>query len=448
MKSTRALSLSLLLLCVWPALAGAQVFLASQPARGLTVGPLFVVARITPELAGPITVDVFFSIVVPPTRTGSDVEQDFYLLWPGGVTGETKGRADRGLAAFAETRHFKILDEGVLHLSARNFYRFDGERPPEVIPGGAPYVTYVREGGALGSTSPATYVRIPWTPKLVNRVWLMNLTFTVKGLVQRKRANWIEEAFWGRRYIAALAFHDLRSRALFPVYYEQRDRVLRLADDPSQVILTFGSSDQLKIDQMSPPTATRRPSESRTSTEMVSLYLDPSQGLAPQVLTVQFGYFSGVQAWSVILLPTAFFLLGNLAGPLLRSAAKWAGTTVAARVQVRRPTSAPSVKATGVVLPRDTLARIAPGETTYDQVLALCGPDAEEHEQFGTPRRRTLIYRGRRVLPQPRRSFGWFATVSHWDVEHHEVEIAVEDDRVRDVQARVRRSRLASPDGA
>jgi hypothetical protein len=32
--------------------------------------------------------------------------------------------------------------------------------------------------------------------------------------------------------------------------------------------------------------------------------------------------------------------------------------------------------------------------------------------------------------------------VTHWDVEHHEVEIALDKGVVRDVQARVRRSRL------
>ena len=52
------------------------------------------------------------------------------------------------------------------------------------------------------------------------------------------------------------------------------------------------------------------------------------------------------------------------------------------------------------------------------------------------------IYRGQRVVPHRRRSFGWFATVGHWDVEDHEVQIDFDRDRVRDVQARVRRSRL------
>ena len=98
------------------------------------------------------------------------------------------------------------------------------------------------------------------------------------------------------------------------------------------------------------------------------------------------------------------------------------------------------------MLDRNTLARIVPGETTYDQVLALLGSDFEELERFGTASGRTLVYRGRRVVPQQRRSFGWVATVSHWDIENHEVEIMFDGDRVRDVQARVRRSRLASPE--
>jgi len=43
-------------------------------------------------------------------------------------------------------------------------------------------------------------------------------------------------------------------------------------------------------------------------------------------------------------------------------------------------------------------------------------------------------------VPHRRRSLGWFATVSHWDVEDHEVQIDFERDLVRDVQARIRRS--------
>jgi hypothetical protein len=52
------------------------------------------------------------------------------------------------------------------------------------------------------------------------------------------------------------------------------------------------------------------------------------------------------------------------------------------------------------------------------------------------------------VVPRRRQVLGWLATVLHWDVEEHEVEIELERDVVRDVQARVRRSRLESPETA
>jgi hypothetical protein len=45
-------------------------------------------------------------------------------------------------------------------------------------------------------------------------------------------------------------------------------------------------------------------------------------------------------------------------------------------------------------------------------------------------------------VSQRQRRFGWLATVSRRDGEHHEVEIDVESDVVRDVQARPRRARL------
>jgi len=75
-----------------------------------------------------------------------------------------------------------------------------------------------------------------------------------------------------------------------------------------------------------------------------------------------------------------------------------------------------------------------PGETTYDEILKLCGPDPEEREQVSPPQRR--------------RRLGWLATVHRWDVEHHEVEIELDGDRVRDVQAQVHRSRLTQPGAA
>ena len=96
---------------------------------------------------------------------------------------------------------------------------------------------------------------------------------------------------------------------------------------------------------------------------------------------------------------------------------------------------------TGVILSSEALDRITPGETTYQEVLRLCGSAGELHESRTTPERRRLVYRGRRIVPNRRRTFGWVATVSHWDIEHHEVVVEFDGDHVRDLQADVRRMR-------
>jgi hypothetical protein len=49
------------------------------------------------------------------------------------------------------------------------------------------------------------------------------------------------------------------------------------------------------------------------------------------------------------------------------------------------------------------------------------------------------------VVPRHAHRFGWVTTVGAWDVEHHEVEVELERDVVRDVQAQVRRSQLEGP---
>lgn len=429
-----------------PAAAKAQLFLASRPHPEFTIGPLIVRASVGPQL-GPVTVDVLWSLVIPPDRSAASLEQDLYLLWPGAVEGEAGAAPAAALSRYIEQRGFTIINAGRLPLFAQGLYQLESAAPPKRVTDGAPFVTFIRDGGPLGLTVPATYIRIPWAPEAANRAWLMDLRLTLNGLIKPKRARWIENLFWGPRHLLSLSFNDVRSRAAFPIYLEHRDRVVRLADDPSQLIVNFADADHLKIDEVFPRTSSRRLSESLESTEVVSLFLDRSEGLTPQVLTVQFGYFSGLQAWTPILIPLLFFILGNAAGPLLVRLTMRVGRSVASRVRVGPHGDRPA-RDTGVVLSRETLAGIVPGETTYEEVLRLCGPSAEEHERLESPDRRTLVYRGRRVVPHWRRRLGWLATVGHWDVEHHEVEIALERDRVSDVQARLRRSRLAHPEGA
>jgi hypothetical protein len=147
-----------------------------------------------------------------------------------------------------------------------------------------------------------------------------------------------------------------------------------------------------------------------------------------------------------ILIPMLFFLLGNLAAVGVRVAAEKLSKRFAGRLLWGRTPVHPE-RESGIIVPRETLARIAPGDTTFEQLMDILGSSPEEHERLDGSGRRTLIYRGRRLVPQRKRTVGFLTTVSHWDAEDHEIEILIEGDRVRDVQARIRRSRVQAPNG-
>jgi hypothetical protein len=442
----RAWALGALLL-VAPAVAHAQLFVASKPNPTFMIGPLFVRAAVTPDFK-PVVVEILWSVAVPPGKTAADLGQDLYLLWPGGLIADpAAGAPDPALERFITERGFSVIESGRLPMAAQNLYRIETEQPAVRIPGGAPFVTFVRDTGPLGLTPPATWIRVPWTPYMVNRAYLMRLPLTTRSLIKPKPATWAERTFWGPRYRVSLSFHEVRQRAVFPLYLEHRDRVVRLSEDPAQLLIDFADTDHLKIDELFPQSAKRQVSETLESTESVSMFLD-SEGLSPQTLTVQFGYFTRLQSWAPILIPMLFFILGNGAGVLVRTLTERISKRLTGRVKFGRPQETAQVRQRGVVLDTDTLGRIRPGATTYEEVVDLCGRDFEERSRLTEPDRRTLVYRGRRVVPRRRQLLGWLATVRHWDVEEHEVEIELERDVVRDVQARVRRSRLASPEPA
>jgi hypothetical protein len=435
------------LLLLAPAVAHAQLFIASKPNPSFMIGPLFIRAAVGPELK-PVVVEILWSVAVPPGRTAGDLGQDLYLLWPGGLIADpAMGAPDPALERYLTDRGFSVIEAGRLPVAAQSLYRLEGEQPAVRLPGGAPFVTFVRDTGPLGLTPPATWIRVPWTPLMVNRAYLMSLPLTTRNLIKPKPATWAERTFWGPRHRVSLSFHEVRQRAVFPMYLEHRDRVIRLAEDPAQLLIDFADTDHLKIDELFPQSAKRQISETLESTESVSLFLD-SDGLAPQTLTVQFGYFTRLQSWAPILIPMLFFILGNGAGVLVRNVAERISKRLAGRLKFGRPRETPQVRERGVVLDADTLGRIRPGVTTYEEVVGLCGRDFEERSRLTDPDQRTLVYRGRRVVPRRRQLLGWLATVRHWDVEEHEVEIELQRDVVRDVQARVRRSRLASPEPA
>jgi hypothetical protein len=102
-----------------------------------------------------------------------------------------------------------------------------------------------------------------------------------------------------------------------------------------------------------------------------------------------------------------------------------------------------STRHTGVVISPDVLAAIRPGESTYADVVRLCGRPEEETEEQGASPRRSLVYRGRRTMPDRRLNLGWVATVNGWNAEEHEVVVTLDGDRVSDVRSLVKRTRTA-----
>jgi hypothetical protein len=445
-RFTRTGVLAVLLLSFLPAGAAGQVFLASRPDPGFTLGPLYVRALVAPEL-GTLSVDILWSLGVPTGRSMAKViEGDLFLLWPSAVLPTPDlGPPDRELIRYVEQRGFVSIEEGRLELSARDVTG-SSDRADEKIPGGAPFTTFVRRGGGLGLTAPATYVRIPWHPKMQDPAWMMRLHMQTKGLIKPKSATWAERAFWGPRQRLVVSFLDVSPLGIFPLYFENRARVVRLGEEPTQIRIDFASADHLKIDEIAPASSRRQLSETEDNTDVVTLPLDQAEGLRPQALTVQFGYFSKLQSWAPILIPFAFFALGNLAAPIVREIGLRLARVIRARVHIGSFARPATKTNTGVLLSAETLARIRPGETRGEELLGFCGPSDEEQEQLGAPNTRTLVYRRRQLVPRRKRSWGWIATIDHWEMEQQDVEVTVDGDVVRDVQARVRRTRLTHPD--
>ena len=431
------------LLAFVPAPAGAQIFLASRPDPPFTLGPLMIRARID-EGSSAVNVHVLWSLVVPASVRPEDVAQDLYLMWPGELAEDQgPGKPDPALARYVEERGFSVVGERRLRLLARSLAE---GKETESEGGGAPFVIFVQTGAALGLSPPATLVRIPWSAHATDRGWLMDLRMKVKGLVKPRKATWAERLFVGGRYRVTVSYNEVRDRPLFPMYLAHRDRAIRLADAPAELAVGFTHSDRLKIYEVFPPTAVRRTSDSEERTEVVSLFIDKTDGITPQHLALQFGYFSKLQGWALILIPAAFFALGQAIGPALGRTAMRLGAAASARVHLSRWDGSPRSRETGVILSRDVLAKIVPGATTRDEVIRLCGTEMEQFEQFPDSERRTLVYRGRRLLPKTRRVFGWLSTIDHWEAERHEVTISLTRDVVSDVQAQTRVSRVTSQD--
>lgn len=440
---THALLGAALLLGLLPATGQAQVFLASRPHPEFAIGPLFVVATVRPDL-GPVTIAISFSLSLPADRRPSDVQQDLYLLWPNELAEATApGPADPALARELETAGFAVGTSGRLALGRRERMQMGTGAPATPLPEPASFATFTRRSGPAAQVGASSYVKIPWTPALADPVGVTVLTLTTRGLITPRPATWLEEAFWGRRWVLTAGFGDIGPPALplFPLYFGHRDRVVRLGRELAVVVANFTDSGHLRIEEIGPSIATRRPSRLRTDAEVVSMPLAPSEGIAAQLVRVQFSYFTGMIAWRPIVVSAVLLALGNLAGFILLS--RDVSQFLRRRLHVRGRGVPEFARLAGGELPRTIVEQIVPGTTTEADVRTLCGRPDEENHRRGSNQRRTLVYRGLRRLPSPRRALGPLATVHHWEEEHHELEIEIDGDRVSAVQSRVRRQRPA-----
>jgi len=447
-RLARAAALALLALGLSPPAVSAQVFIASKPHPEFWVAPVFITANVAPKDArdhGPLTLQVTFSVAPPPARDPSEFAQDIYLLWPGELVGaDGAAGADPTLVREVEGAGFKVIVHGRVPFTARSRILMGtgtGASAAKDL-GGAFFVTFARPDGLARGAKPASYIRIPWKPELASLDWIPRLELAARGVITTRRVSWLEETFWGRRHIITLSFGDVGYSSLYPFYFGNRDRVIPLAPDFSRLSINFSEANHLKIDEMVPTTASRRMSETRENTEAFSIPLLAADGTVPQTLKVQFVYFRGRLPWRPILLSALLLGLGNLTGPIIGNLLRRLGRTLRERIHFGKEATR---RATGQVPSQETLARIRPGETTYEDVLKLTGGEPEEEQRLPSGEIRAMIYRGQSMAPHRGRRFGWFATVNHWEVEQREVQIDFEHERVRDIHARIRRTRLAQP---
>ena len=411
-KSCVALCAVLCAVVTTPAPGRAQVFLASRPHPDFMIGPLFVVASVSPGIPH-VTVSLSWSLTTGPVTSKADIGQDLYLLWPAEIVEATAlGLAEPQLVREVERRGLTVVSSGRLVLRSRDRMQLGTAALGEPVSVTPSFVNFTRPGTQAGAVA---YIKIPWTPSLADPLSIVTLVLPLRGLLTPKAGTWLEDLFWGGRQVLTAGFGDLGPPVLglFALYYERRDRLVHLARDYSLVIANFGDSEHLKIEEISPATAVRRQSRVRAGGEVVALTLLPSQDVATQSLRVQYHYFAGRINWRPIVISVLILLGTNFAGVLMFS------TDISRRIRrrrrARRRFEAAAASANGGVPSRDSLVTLLPAGTRYDEVVARFGQPDEEHERVTPPGRRTLLYRGGNGS------------------EHHEVAIELYDDRVREV---------------
>src|SRR5262245_42550468 len=259
MKLIQVLATALLLGGGLPSESAAQIFLASKPHPEFTIGPLFLIANVQRDLS--VTVNLSFSLTPRQGADADAMEQDLFLLWPAEVAeASAPGAADPTLARDVH-QNFTVVNSGRLMLRSRDRTLVGTGQLGEPLPQVASYVSLTRRGPLATQLSPVTYVQIPRTHNLADPLLVTTLVVPLRGPGTPQPASWIAETFWGRRWILTTGYGDLGSPVmpLYSIYFERRERVLRLAPGFSQVIASFSDSDHLLIDSIEPTAATARP---------------------------------------------------------------------------------------------------------------------------------------------------------------------------------------------
>jgi hypothetical protein len=412
----RALVAALALTGALTSEASAQIFLASKPHPDFAVGPLFVIANVRPDLT--VTVNLSFSLTLRKGAARAAMEQDLFLLWPAEVAEPgAPGPADPILTREIHAAGLVVVRSGRLVLRSRDRTLVGTGQLGESLPEVASYVTVTRRGPLGSQVAPVSYIRIPWTPTLADPRIVTTLVIPLRGLVTAKPASWVAETFWGRRWILTAGFGDLGSPVmpLYSIYFDHRDRVVRLGHEFSQVIATFSDSDHLLIDGFEPPAATRRPSLIRTGNEVVSLTLAPVDGIAPQNLQVKFSYFAGQIAWRPIVVSAVLLLLANVGGTVMF------GREMFGIIRARRRARVAAERFRAEWRAGDAQAMALVGAATYEDIVARWGTPDEDHERLSAPGRRSMVYRALN------------------NGQAHEVEIEITDGRVSEIERRVYR---------
>jgi hypothetical protein len=414
----------------------AQVFVAATPRPDITIGPLFLSATAPADFAAPVNVNVAWNLV---QQGGRPYDQTLALLWPSEIAAATAaGAVDPALVNYVESRGFTSTSSGRLRLRARSQSQLGLPTPAEDLLVSASYVSFVRRD-APPQAGTGSLIWIPPAPHLGDQRWVLNLAFPVRGMIVPKPATWLEDMFWGRRNALALSWGDVGSITFYPLYHEYRDRIVHLAREYSRLLVNFPDADHLRIEAIDPPAALRRGSRLRAGTETVSLPLNTVEA-APQTLKVQYAYYRGVFAWRPVLISLGLLILGNLTGLLMVSGRL--SSLLRARLRVANGSATPAA----MTLTPERLAEIRPGQSTYDDVVRICGQPDEQRHRLADGGRRTVVYRSTQRRPERGLRVGWLTTVRHWDIERYEVDIELDGARVNDVVIHVRRSRTRSPD--